>query len=71
MNGGNENTQMLYHLNTGVSYGTIGLTNEKLVSSDQVVSFASRVVPEPATATLSLLAWLLAAAASKLLLLSY
>ena len=56
MNNGNATTQMLYHLNTNVKYGTIGLTNEKLTTAEQVIEFASPTVPEPATAALSLLA---------------
>ena len=56
MNGGGAGTQMKYHLNTGVDYGTIGLTNEKLTTAEQVIEFASPTVPEPTTATLSLLA---------------
>lgn len=52
MNGGNASTQMGYYVNNNLQYGTIGLTNEKLGSSEEVIAFA---IPEPATATLSLL----------------
>ncbi|MDO4410445.1 MAG: PEP-CTERM sorting domain-containing protein [Akkermansia sp.] len=56
MNGGNANSTMKYHVNTNVTYGTIGLTNEKLTSADAVMAFANpAAVPEPATASLSLL----------------
>ncbi|MDO4752347.1 MAG: PEP-CTERM sorting domain-containing protein [Akkermansia sp.] len=57
MNGGNASTEMGCYLNTNVTYGSVGLTNEKLTSAEQVISFAApKIVPEPATATLSLLA---------------
>ena len=38
------------------SYGTIALTNETLTTAEQIKGLATPAVPEPATATLSLLA---------------
>ncbi len=48
MNGGGAATVMGYYFNTGVTYGDISLTNEKLTSKDAIIAFAAPVpVPEP------------------------
>lgn len=54
MNNGNEKTKMILSFDTNTTYGDIAITNEKLTTAEQIASLA--VVPEPTTATLSMLA---------------
>lgn len=53
----NSADTMLLLFDTNTIYGRIGITNEALTTAEQVASLANATyVPEPATATLSLLA---------------
>ena len=46
-----------YFVEQGAKYGTISITNEYLTTAESIASLAgARIVPEPTTATLSLLA---------------
>lgn len=54
MNGGNANTRMNLYLDPATTYGWVAITNEALTTAEQIAALAT--VPEPTTATLSLLA---------------
>lgn len=45
-----------YFVENGTKYGTISITNEYLTTAEGIASLAGATIPEPTTATLSLLA---------------